>query len=157
MVKALFAALVTYLLITGAAVAQPGFGGLQVSFATKLRQALASIGRGACSVGSGFRSHLEQVHLWHAKPGLAARPGHSNHERGLAADLSCSGGGLSWLHQHASAYGLTFPMSWESWHVEPVGATRMAGHRHVHYAFHHRHHWAHYARHHYRHRYAVAG
>jgi LAS superfamily LD-carboxypeptidase LdcB len=157
MVRAIFATLITYVLLTGAAFAQPGFGGLQVSFAEQLKKAFAAIAGGACKVGSGFRSHLEQIHLWHAKPGLAARPGHSNHERGLAADLSCSGGALGWMHRHAASFGLRFPMSWEAWHIEPVGATRVAyaHHHRAHYASRHRYHYAHHYR--WRHRYAVAG
>jgi hypothetical protein len=27
-----------------------------------------------------------------------------------------------WVHDNAAAYGLRFPMSWESWHIEPAGA-----------------------------------
>ena len=100
--------------------------GMNAAFVAKLRAAFAAIPGGTCRVGSGFRSHSEQARLYRAKPGLAARPGHSNHERGLAADLSCNHGALAWLHRNASRFGLRFPMSYESWHIEPEGATRLA-------------------------------
>lgn len=109
--------------------------GLQAGFLDKLKSAFAA-NPVHCRVGSGYRSHAEQAALHRAKPGLAAAPGHSNHERGLAADLTCGRGGLAWLHAHARKYGLCFPMSYEAWHIEPVGATRR-------YAHHHRAHYAH--------------
>jgi LAS superfamily LD-carboxypeptidase LdcB len=108
--------------------------GLVQSFVDKLKQAFAD-NPAPCHVGSGFRTRDEQAALYRAKPHLAARPGHSNHERGLAADLSCENGGLAWLHSHASKYGLCFPMSYEAWHIEPVGITRYAR-RHTRYAYH---------------------
>lgn len=38
-------------------------------------------------LNSAGRSHAEQVHLYATKPGLAAKPGHSLHEKGLAIDV----------------------------------------------------------------------
>lgn len=102
--------------------------GLQPNFLDKLKQAFAD-NPARCIVESGYRSHAEQAALHRAKPGLAAQPGHSNHERGLAADLHCERGGLAWLHAHARKYGLQFPMSYEAWHIELIGATRWAHHR----------------------------
>lgn len=117
--------------------------GMNHDFVEKLRTAFGAIDSGHCRVGSGFRSHAEQAALHRAKPGLAAAPGHSNHERGLAADLSCTGGGLRWMHAHAGALGLVFPMAYEPWHCEPIGATRYAHRRHSYrYAHHWRHHYA---------------
>lgn len=115
--------------------------GLQPNFLDKLKQALAD-SPVPCRVGSGYRSHAEQAALHRAKPRMAAAPGHSNHERGLAADLSCGRGGLAWLHAHARRYGLCFPMSHEAWHIEPIGATRFAR-RHTRYAHHRYRHYAH--------------
>lgn len=111
--------------------------GMDSGFISKLASAFAALVEGNCVVGSGYRSHSQQAALHRAKPGLAAQPGHSNHERGLAADLSCSGGGLHWMHVHAAEYGLAFPMPWEPWHCEPRGLTQFAS-RHRHYA---RRHW----------------
>jgi len=75
------------------------------------------------AVFSGFRSVEHQAALYNAphRPGYVARPGHSMHGRGLAADLR---GDLGWAHQHAAEFGLTFPMPWENWHIEPIGARR---------------------------------
>lgn len=117
---------------------KPVVEGMNHDFVDKLTKAFATIDSGSCRVGSGYRSHAEQARLHRARPGLAARPGHSNHERGLAADLSCTGNGLHWMHAHAGALGLIFPMAYEPWHIEPVGATRYASRR-KHYA--HRHHY----------------
>jgi len=73
---------------------------------------------------SGYRSSEHQAEIYaHARPGFAARPGHSMHERGLAADLT---GDLDWANQHAHEFGLTFPLRHtrhpENWHIEPESA-----------------------------------
>lgn len=112
-------------------------GGLQAHFIAKLAALRAAMPSGlSFSVVSGFRSHAEQARLHALKPRLAARPGRSNHERGLAADLKfVSRESAPWLHRNASKYGLRFPMSYEPWHIEPAGATRLAmKHRRRHYA-----------------------
>lgn len=38
-------------------------------------------------LNSAGRTHAEQQHLYRTKPGLAAKPGHSLHEKGLAIDV----------------------------------------------------------------------
>jgi LAS superfamily LD-carboxypeptidase LdcB len=74
------------------------------------------------SIVSGFRTRAEQAALHRLKPHLAAPPGHSNHERGLAADLGfASDAARRAAHGRAASCGLEFPMSWEPWHVEPAG------------------------------------
>ena len=82
---------------------------------------------------SGFRSNATQQRLFNAsdKSGkMVARPGHSKHESGTAADLygfGLGGGkGVSettrnWVHQNAKAHGLYFPMSYEPWHIQLAG------------------------------------
>lgn len=72
---------------------------------------------------SGRRSYAEQTVLWLQYLGggnLAARPGTSNHERGLAADLRIVDPAVSWPEVHAAAgeVGLRFPIGSEDWHVE---------------------------------------
>jgi hypothetical protein len=70
---------------------------------------------------SGFRTHAEQADLYEEKPDLAAPPGHSNHELGLAADLGYpSETAEGAAHREAAGCRLEFPMSYEPWHVEPV-------------------------------------
>jgi len=100
--------------------------GMQTSFAVQLNKLIKAVGN--LSITSGYRSPEEQTTLWnnavkkYGSPAEAqkwvAPPGHSNHNKGLAADL---GGNLQLAHKLAAQYGLTFPMSWEPWHIEPVG------------------------------------
>lgn len=77
------------------------------------------------NVGSGYRSMAEQAKLYAAwkagTPGQAkaAPPGMSNHNYGLASD------GPHWGGLHPERFGLRYPMSYEPWHVEPVGAREM--------------------------------
>jgi hypothetical protein len=100
-------------------------GGLNPDFNTKL-EAMVKASGGRLHINSGYRSVQEQAGLYTRAqaqhPGNAdqwvAAPGHSNHNRGEAADL---GGDLGWAHEHAAQFGLVFPMSWEPWHIEPVG------------------------------------
>lgn len=102
------------------------YDNLSSTFRQQLMDLVAASG-GRVYLISGFRSHEEQSALWDeavAKYGpdearnWVAPPGNSNHEKGVAADL---GGDLDWAHQHAAEYGLSFPMSWEAWHIEPTG------------------------------------
>lgn len=103
----------------------PGSDGLDADFNSRLDQ-LAAV----CdiSITSGKRSRDEQAQLYEAyKNGtgnLAAPPGSSNHETGLAADI---GGDKGCAHAHAAAYGLHFPVDGEDWHIEPVGLRETAG------------------------------
>ncbi len=71
---------------------------------------------------SGFRTHAEQARLYREKPDLAAPPGHSLHERGLAADLAFpSAEAEARAHALAGSCGLAFPVSGEPWHTSPTG------------------------------------
>jgi len=91
------------------------------------------------NVGSGYRSYEKQKKLWeqalkkYGSPEKArkwvAPPGSSNHNKGLAVDLSSSGLFLGkdknvkateWAHANAKKYGLNFRMGWEPWHIEPI-------------------------------------
>ncbi|MGH2750363.1 MAG: D-alanyl-D-alanine carboxypeptidase family protein [Actinomycetota bacterium] len=82
---------------------------------------------------SGWRSVERQSRLWnealaqYGDPEIAddwvARPGTSNHERGLAVDL---GGDLDLAMTLIDELGLPLwrPMSWEPWHFELTGGSR---------------------------------
>lgn len=71
---------------------------------------------------SGFRTRAEQTALYQKEPGLAAPPGQSKHERGLASDVSDGQSG-AWLTAHAQEFGLYQPMPGkEPWHLEETGA-----------------------------------
>lgn len=72
-------------------------------------------------VVSGFRTRAEQARLHRERPDLAAPPGRSMHERGLAADLAFpSRFAELTTHSIADVCGLEFPVNKEPWHVEPV-------------------------------------
>jgi hypothetical protein len=103
-----------------AVVATPsGTEGLQGWFAARLSCLFQRTP--GLTIVSGFRTRQEQAALYRAKPELAAPPGQSNHELGLAADLGfVSPAAERRAHVNASACGLEFPMWYEPWHVEPV-------------------------------------
>lgn len=96
-----------------------GTTGLQPWFAARLGCLFGRV-RGLWVV-SGFRTRAEQARLWREKPELAAPPGHSMHELGLAADLGFAGSGTeAAAHRAALGCGLAFPVPNEPWHVEPA-------------------------------------
>lgn len=108
-----------------------GFQDFDPRFAGALQRFIAA--SPGLQVNSGYRSPARQAELFSAavqKYGseAAARrwvapPGHSYHNKGLAADLGFTGeGSLAWAHQHAGDYGLVFPLSNENWHIELAGA-----------------------------------
>ena len=90
-------------------------------FAARLLGLLEHFG-GRVLIVSGRRSWGEQQVLWLAYlagGNLAARPGTSNHEHGVAADLRIVGD-VTWrtVHAEAEIRGLRFPLPGEAWHVE---------------------------------------
>jgi peptidoglycan hydrolase CwlO-like protein len=108
-----------------------------------LLNAAAADGVSLCA-RSGWRSPEEQIQLRRQHCGSSnyaiyympasqcspptARPGSSMHERGLAIDFSCNGGGAirygnecwNWLAAHASEYGL-YNLPSEPWHWSTSG------------------------------------
>lgn len=103
---------------------------IDADFAARLQQLIAAAPgrielRGG---GHGFRSRSDQARLYRQKPHLAAPPGRSNHEKGLAYDLVFEGGMAGpvavWAHANAARFGLKFPMlggkgkKYEPWHIE---------------------------------------
>lgn len=103
------------------------FDGLDSDFSSRVQQMVNESG-GRITIVSGYRSTQRQTDLWNAAVAKygekgarqwVAPPGHSNHERGIAGDL---GGDIALAHQLAPKYGLHFPMPWEPWHIEPLGA-----------------------------------
>lgn len=103
------------------AVVEPSeMGGLDPAFAARLGCLFGKVP--GLSIISGFRTHTEQAALYEEKPGLAAPPGQSMHELGLAADLGYASDQARGLaHTSAPACGLEFPVPYEPWHVEPIG------------------------------------
>jgi secretion/DNA translocation related TadE-like protein len=101
--------------------APPGSESLQPFFVDRLSCLFHEVD--GLWIVSGFRTRAEQAALFEAKPGLAAPPGSSNHELGLAADLGYpSEEAERAAHARASSCGLEFPVPYEPWHVEPIGA-----------------------------------
>lgn len=80
--------------------------------------------------GSGLRTNAEQQAIYegalkkHGPDSVgqwAARPGFSNHEKGVAADLRYgSDAARQWVHANANRFGLNFPLGNEDWHIEPT-------------------------------------
>lgn len=86
------------------------------------------------SIISGHRTYKAQKYFYDCyvtkkcnNGNLAAEPGYSNHEYGIAADLlyypynqTC----LNYYHTNAYKYGLDFPLLYasypEDWHIEPI-------------------------------------
>lgn len=97
-----------------------GAEGLRPWFAARLA-CLESLVPGIALV-SGFRTRDEQARLHAEKPGLAAPPGRSLHELGLAADLAFpSPAAAERAHALAPACGLGFGVPGEPWHASPLG------------------------------------
>jgi LAS superfamily LD-carboxypeptidase LdcB len=110
--------------------------GLNSSIADPLQRLIADAAEKGITlgIGSGFRSTESQSQLYAAdlakhggRPsGMVAAPGHSQHERGEAADLVDETGRTvrsgtaadAYLRENAAYFGLRRPMSYEPWHVE---------------------------------------
>lgn len=101
----------------------PGVSGDVVGLVTEFARRLSTwslANGGGYHVGSGYRSIARQAELYRdylaGVPGQApaAPPGSSLHNFGLASD------GNHWRDRNPAAFGLTFPMSYEPWHVQPV-------------------------------------
>jgi len=74
------------------------------------------------NVTSGLRTHAEQTRLWnnrHSNPYPVARPGHSRHESGLAADVTIGGRAIQTVVSKAElrSVGLR-PLRGDAVHVE---------------------------------------
>lgn len=97
---------------------------LQEPFASRLLKLLEFFDH-RLMVLSGRRSRGEQQELYDrylAGGNLAAKPGTSNHEKGLAADLERTDPALSWAEVHTAAnkVGIWFPVIGENWHAEAM-------------------------------------
>lgn len=101
---------------------------LNADFAARLA-AMMGDAPGGVWINSGYRSVERQRQLWeealakYGDPEIAdnwvARPGQSNHNHGGAVDLGYADEATkAWFHENAPKYGLTYPMSWEDWHIE---------------------------------------
>ena len=123
----------------------PGGGRITVaaSIAGNVQSLLnAASADGVSLCGGGYRSEAGQVQarkdngcpdIYNAPASSCrvptARPGQSMHERGLAIDFTCNGGGIitsrgspcyQWLSGHAGSYGL-YNLPAEAWHWSTTG------------------------------------
>lgn len=112
--------------------------GFNPEFASKLGPFLAAAEQAGVpiQITSGFRPYERQKQLFaeavkqygseEAARKWVAPPGKSNHGRGIAADITTKypGPAQTWAHQNAARFGLEFPMSWEPWHIQPIGTSR---------------------------------
>jgi Putative Flp pilus-assembly TadE/G-like len=104
--------------IARAVVEPAGVAGLDPGFANRLGCLFRKVP--GLWIVSGFRTREEQAALYEEKPDLAAPPGHSMHEVGLAADLGYpSDAARDQAHAVSGSCGLEFPVPHEPWHVEP--------------------------------------
>lgn len=75
-------------------------------------------------VNSAFRTMAQQMTLWQAYlagGNLAAEPGFSNHQNGIAVDIESAGGtnaAFKWLTANAHRFGFKRTVSSEPWHWE---------------------------------------
>ena len=99
-------------------------------FKARVGQLLAAMPpelRQQAQVISGFRTAAQQQDAWQRYQsgvgGLAAQPGMSRHEKGLAADWSFqSPAAQKWMHDNAGQFGLTFPFGSEDPnHMQMIG------------------------------------
>src|SRR5262245_1774307 len=101
-----------------------GYEDLDPAFAEGLK-ALVAANAGIVPF-SGYRPLKRQQELWEAsdKSGhMVAAPGRSQHNFGRAVDLKfLDDAAQRFAHENARKFGLVFPMSWEPWHIEPIGA-----------------------------------
>jgi murein DD-endopeptidase MepM/ murein hydrolase activator NlpD len=103
----------------------PTGGNEVLKFQRPLAKALLKLAKASgepIKVNSGFRSYAEQAALYEAYQNgdgnLAAAPGTSNHEGGVAADVELT----AKQRELAPQFGLGFPVPGEDWHIELVGA-----------------------------------
>jgi peptidoglycan hydrolase-like protein with peptidoglycan-binding domain len=88
------------------------YAGLNPIFAARISAAIADAEAatgGHAVVTSAYRTYADQQRAWNnyqsGRGGIAARPGKSLHEQGMAFDLA-PGPVRNWIQAHASTYGL---------------------------------------------------
>ncbi len=94
---------------------------MQSSLSQMAQEYYATTGK-KLQFNSGYRSNEEQSRLYKSlPPGMAARPGSSLHNYGLAVDVQSSQANELQKLGLLQKYGLTRPLSSEPWHIQPQG------------------------------------
>lgn len=78
-------------------------------------------------VNEAFRSYEDQVAMKKKYPDLAAKPGTSLHEYGLAVDVDSAAVAELDKLGLLRKYGFTAPVGGEKWHLEPIGVSMDPG------------------------------
>lgn len=110
---------------TGNIVDVPG-GKVDASIADNVKKMMEAAKKDGIElkISSSFRSRAEQEKLYAAYQNgtgnLAAKPGSSNHESGLAIDFQNTTGAYDWLKKNAGQFGLKNLPS-EPWHYSTTG------------------------------------
>ncbi len=106
--------------------------GLEPNFHTLLKKFIVDMNKQCFNetIISGHRSYEKQEYLYKCYTtkscnhgNLAAKPGSSHHEYGIAADLAYSPKSTACIdlyHAKASKYGLKYAVKSENWHIEPA-------------------------------------
>ena len=105
------------------------FDGMNSEFQSRVEAMISSLPmsrQGQVTIISGNRTYEQQEWLYNeylaGRGNLAAPPGKSNHNHGLAMDLVFASDQVkTWVHRNAERFGLHFPVNGEDWHVEPIG------------------------------------
>jgi D-alanyl-D-alanine carboxypeptidase len=119
-----------------------GLDGIAPALASAFMQVQAAARQAGFNIGisSGFRSPEEQARLRRQHccndPGSSkcgcgpptAPPGKSNHQHGLAIDISGSKAAKAWVNAHGAQFGVHFPVAGEDWHMELIGGGEHGGH-----------------------------
>lgn len=128
--------------VGGAAARPDSFTGLQPVFASNVYSMVTDAHAAGVplQITSAYRSPELQAQLYDAaiqkygSPEAArkwvAPPGRSKHNSGTAVDFAVDGSlirdanspAAQWIAANAGNYGLSVPMSWEPWQVEPMGS-----------------------------------
>lgn len=122
--------------LSGGGARADAISGLDPAFTGSLQRLFAEAPpeiRDQLRINSGYRSPELQAQLFDsaverygsesAARQWVAPPGNSRHNHGRAVDLGfLSDPAREYAHANAERYGLQFPMDWEPWHIEPIGA-----------------------------------
>lgn len=98
----------------------------------KLRAA-AKVAGYEIQVTYAFRDHEKQKAIKKRNRRLAAKPGHSPHEMGIAVDLGGTRHGrrktpfFKWLKENAGRFNFSLPLKKEPWHIEHHGQQKDPG------------------------------